>query len=70
MAFAGVAVFLGATAVQKGPFELRSNRFVLTDKEGRQRASLEILPSELVRLITYDRTETQTLSISRTLPTR
>jgi len=61
-------VFLGAT--QKGPFELRSNRFVLTDKEGRQRASLEILPSELVRLMTYDRMETQTLSISRKLPTR
>jgi hypothetical protein len=66
----GLMVLLGATAVQKGPFELRSNRFVLTDKEGRQRASLEILPNEIVRLMTYDRTETQTLSISRKLPTR
>src|SRR3990172_2524816 len=61
-------VFLGAT--QKAPVELRSNRFVLTDKEGRQRASLELLSSEMVRLMTYDRTETQTLSISRKLPTR
>ena len=61
-------VFLGAT--RKAPVELRSNRFVLTDKEGRQRASLELLSSEVVRLMTYDRTETQTLSISRKLPTR
>ena len=65
-----LVVFLGATAIQKAPFELRSNRFVLTDKEGRQRASLEILPNESVRLMTYDRTETQTLSVSRKLPAR
>lgn len=61
-------VFLGAT--QKAPVELRSNRFVLTDREGRQRATLEILSTEMVRLVLYDRTETQTLSISRKLPTR
>jgi hypothetical protein len=61
-------VFAGAT--WKAPIEVRSSRFVLTDKEGRQRATLEMLSNEMVRLVFYDRTETQTLSISRKLPTR
>jgi len=60
--------FLGAT--WKAPIEVRSNRFVLTDKEGRQRVTLEMLSNEMVRFAFYDRTETQTLSISRKLPTR
>jgi len=60
--------FLGAT--WSAPVEIRSSRFVLTDQEGRQRATLEMLSNEMVRFAFYDRTETQTLSISRKLPTR
>ena len=66
--FLSLLFFLGAT--WRAPVEVRSSRFVLADREGRQRATLEMLSNEIVRLVFYDRTETQTLSISRKLPTR